>query len=65
MSTKNWFRTLILAVLALPFGFLMGHVYGTTFRDIQRNIQDKLAAAIAVAEEAIGNIRTVRSFANE
>lgn len=64
MVRLSWNMSL-LTVIGLPFGFLIGRVYGALFRDIQKNIQDTLAAASSTAEEAIGNIRTVRSFANE
>jgi len=64
MVRLSWNLSL-LTVIGLPFGFLMGRVYGALFRHIQKQIQDKLAAASSAAEEAIGNIRTVRSFSNE
>jgi ATP-binding cassette subfamily B (MDR/TAP) protein 9 len=55
----------LLTIIGLPFGFLLGRVYGSLYRYIQKKIQDALAEASASAEEAIGNIRTVRTFANE
>ncbi len=39
--------------------------YGKTFRKLAPKVQDALAAATEVAEEALSGIRTVRSFARE
>lgn len=38
---------------------------GRKLRDLRKKFQDELANASNVAEEAIGNIRTVRSFNGE
>lgn len=40
-------------------------VYGRFVRKITREVQDSLADATNIAEERIGNIRTVRTFAQE
>lgn len=40
-------------------------VYGRFVRKISRNVQDSLADATKVAEERIGNMRTVKTFAQE
>jgi ATP-binding cassette subfamily B protein len=40
-------------------------VFGRTVRSLSKRTQDALAAASSVAEETVGNIRTVRSFARE
>lgn len=40
-------------------------VYGRFVRNISRKVQDSLAEATKVAEERIGNIRTVKTFAQE
>ncbi|XP_061414936.1 ATP-binding cassette sub-family B member 10, mitochondrial [Lethenteron reissneri] len=44
---------------------LIAVVYGRYLRRITKRTQDSLAEATQVAEERIGNIRTVRSFAKE
>jgi ATP-binding cassette subfamily B protein len=53
------------AMAIVPIGVLGGVLYGRVIRRISRKVQDALAAAMVVAEEAISGIRTVRSFANE
>jgi ATP-binding cassette subfamily B protein len=53
------------AMAIVPVGVLGGVFYGRTIRRLSRKVQDALAAAMVVAEEAISGIRTVRSFANE
>jgi len=40
-------------------------VYGMYVKKLRKSFQDKLAAATATAEEAISNVRTVRSFSHE
>src|SRR5260370_32749845 len=42
-----------------------GVIYGRRVRKLSRDVQDAIAAAGEVAEEAISGIRTVRSFAAE
>jgi ABC-type multidrug transport system fused ATPase/permease subunit len=39
--------------------------YGRQISKLSKKTQDELSEASKVAEEKIGNIRTVRSFANE
>ncbi|XP_054262814.1 ATP-binding cassette sub-family B member 10, mitochondrial isoform X2 [Macrosteles quadrilineatus] len=43
----------------------MAIVYGRFVRKITKNVQDSLAEATQVAEERIGNIRTVKAFSQE
>ncbi|TMA77184.1 MAG: ATP-binding cassette domain-containing protein [Deltaproteobacteria bacterium] len=54
---------LMLAVV--PPIALGGVLYGRRVRKLSRDVQDALASANEVAEEAISGIRTVRSFAAE
>ena len=54
---------LMLAVV--PPVALGGVLYGRRVRKLSRDVQDALASANEVAEEAISGIRTVRSFAAE
>jgi len=54
---------LMLAVV--PPIALGGVLYGRRVRTLSRDVQDALASANEVAEEAIAGIRTVRSFAAE
>ncbi len=54
---------LMLAVV--PPVALGGVLYGRRVRKLSREVQDALASANEVAEEAISGIRTVRSFAAE
>lgn len=50
----------VVPVIAIGAGW-----YGRILRGISRNVQDAFATANSVAEESIGGIRTVRSFARE
>ncbi len=40
-------------------------MFGRTARNLSKRTQDALAAATTVAEESLGNVRTVRAFARE
>ena len=40
-------------------------MFGRTARSLSKRTQDALAAATTVAEESLGNVRTVRAFARE
>ncbi|EDV22201.1 uncharacterized protein TRIADDRAFT_29232 [Trichoplax adhaerens] len=53
----------LLAVV--PIIAIMAVLYGRKLRDLRKKFQDELANASNVAEETIGNIRTVRSFNGE
>lgn len=64
MLKLSWNLTLV-TIIGLPFGFLLGKVWGMLFRKLQKDIQDALAKANALADETISSARTVRSFANE
>jgi ATP-binding cassette subfamily B protein len=55
--------TLMLAVV--PVAALLAVWFGRSVRKLSRETQDALAGATEVAEETLGNIRTVRSFARE
>ena len=57
---------LFCAMMAVfPFIALISHKYGSYFEQKAKITQDAYAAASSIANEAIANIRTVRSFANE
>jgi len=62
-----WTNTqLTLVMLAtVPLVVLGAALYGRVLRKLSRQYQDALAQATSVAEESIGGIRTVRSFARE
>ena len=40
-------------------------VYGRFVRRLSKRVQDALAKATEVAEESLGNLRTVRAFSKE
>jgi len=61
--TSPVLTALMLAVV--PPIALFGVLYGRRVRKLSRDVQDALAAANEVAEEAISGIRTVRSFTAE
>jgi len=54
-----------LMILVLPGIILIGTGLGSFLRQLSRNSQEQLATAMSVADEAIGNVRTVRAFAME
>ena len=61
--TSPVLTALMLAIVpAVAFGAV---AYGRRIRKLSREVQDSLAGASEVAEEAISGIRTVRSFAAE
>ncbi len=51
--------------IAVPGVVGISVYYGRKVRKLSRAVQDRLADSTAVAEETIGGIRTVRSFAGE
>jgi ABC transporter fused permease/ATP-binding protein len=61
--TSPVLTALMLAVV--PPIALFGVIYGRRVRKLSRDVQDALASANEVAEEAISGIRTVRSFTAE
>lgn len=54
-----------LMILVLPGIILMGTGLGTLLRRLSKDAQEQISLAMAIADEAIGNIRTVRAFAME
>ncbi|XP_063397475.1 ABC-type oligopeptide transporter ABCB9-like [Mytilus trossulus] len=64
MFKLSW-RLSLLTLIAFPIVLGVSKVYGEYYRDLASKVQDALAAANNVAEEALSAIRTVRSFANE
>ena len=60
----NWQLSLVMLAV-VPLVAVGAAVFARTVRALSRQTQDALAAASAVAEESIGNVRTVRAFARE
>ncbi len=60
----HWRLSLIM-VAVVPIIAVTAVMFGRTARRLSRLTQDALAAATTVAEESLGNVRTVRSFARE
>ncbi|KAM9387547.1 mitochondrial potassium channel ATP-binding subunit [Phaethornis superciliosus] len=54
-----------LLVLALPTLVGIGTLLGSGLRGLSRQAQEQVAKATGVADEALGNVRTVRAFAME
>jgi ATP-binding cassette subfamily B protein len=52
-------------IVAVPLVIGIAFFYGRMLRKLSRKVQDAIADSTSVAEEAIGGIRTVRSFARE
>ena len=49
----------------LPVVIIGGTLFGSLLRRLSRGAQAQIAKATAVADEALGNVRTVRAFAME
>ncbi|MEL7674598.1 MAG: ABC transporter transmembrane domain-containing protein [Chloroflexota bacterium] len=64
MVVLNWRLTLFI-LLMIPVVVVLGFVFGRILRRISTEVQDELAASTVVAEEAIQNVREVKSFARE
>ncbi|XP_044278470.1 mitochondrial potassium channel ATP-binding subunit [Varanus komodoensis] len=54
-----------LLVVVMPFLVGIGAFIGSSLRKLSRRAQEQVAKATAVADEALGNVRTVRAFAME
>ena len=50
---------------ALPLIIVSGTLIGSGLRRLSRAAQEQVARATAIANEALGNVRTVRAFAME
>jgi ATP-binding cassette subfamily B (MDR/TAP) protein 9 len=59
------YRLGALATAAVPASAIANHFYGKWMARNSARVQETLASANDVAHEAIGNVRTVRAFANE
>lgn len=55
----------LVMIVAVPLVIGTAFFYGRMLRKLSRKVQDAIAESTSVAEEAIGGIRTVRSFARE
>ncbi len=64
MLSMSW-RLTALMLTVVPLVAVGAMLFGRSVRTLSRQTQDALAGATAVAEETLGNIRTVRSFARE
>ena len=60
----SWELTLLM-LLVVPMVAAGAGFYGRMLRTVSRQVQDALAAASAIAEEALSGVRTVRAFARE
>ncbi len=54
-----------LALAVVPVVVIAAGLYGRMLRGLSSQVQDALATSTGIAEETIGGIRTVRSFARE
>lgn len=55
----------LVGLTVVPPLVLVAVCYGRFVRNVSKKLQDSLAEAGKVAEERIGNIRTVKTFAQE
>ena len=60
----SWKLTLIM-LAAIPIIALTAIIYGRWVKSLGKKYQDALARTTDIAEESLGNVRTVRSFAQE
>jgi len=60
----SWKMTLFTIGIMLP-SMLFGPTYGKAIMKLNKKMSDNKAAATSVAENAISNIKTVKSFATE
>jgi subfamily B ATP-binding cassette protein MsbA len=58
-------RLTMVTLTAIPVAALIGWVFGRRVRRMSTGIQDRLAAAVARAEQVCTQIRTVQSFTRE
>ncbi len=64
MFVTNWKLALVTLIIT-PFIVFGAIFFGRQVRKLSKEVQDKIAAANASAEEALTNIRVVQSFTNE
>ena len=55
----------VVMVGVIPIVILTGSLLGAGLRKLSRDSQEQVARSTAVADEALGNVRTVRAFAME
>ncbi len=60
----NWRLTLFMVAL-IPIIMVFAILYGRRLRALSTNVQDQLANATTVMEEALGGVRVVQSFTRE
>ncbi|XP_059567457.1 mitochondrial potassium channel ATP-binding subunit [Myotis daubentonii] len=58
-------RLTLLMMVAMPSLMGVGTLMGSALRKLSRQCQEQVARATGVADEALGNVRTVRAFAME
>ena len=58
-------RLTLVTLTAIPFAALVGWFFGRRVRHLSTHIQDRLAEAVARAEQVFTQIRTVQSFTRE
>ena len=59
------YRMTLFVLLLAPFLFVIGLVFGRRLESLSTLVQDRLATATSVLEEAISGIRVVKSFTKE
>ena len=64
MVILDWQMSLII-LLTVPPATLLARYFGQIIRKLAREVQDRMADATAVAEEAISSVRVVKAFARE
>lgn len=60
----HWRLSLVMVAI-VPIVAISAVLFGRRVRALSKRTQDALAAATTVAEESLGNVRTVRAFARE
>lgn len=55
----------IIMLGVVPIVIVCGTTWGSMLRKLSREAQEQISKSTAVADEALGNVRTVRAFAME
>jgi len=64
MFVINW-RLSLFIIVTIPVIIAVGFIFGTWLQRISTQVQDEIAGSTVVAEEALQNVREVKSFVRE
>lgn len=61
---QSWKLSLFIVSTFIPIAFIVS-LFGLTVKSIQRELQAAKADLASIAQEVLGNIRTVKTFSTE